>query len=1011
MKHNPTTPKIKSQAECKRAINLLYVVLETLKEGWNVYIEGAAGGTELVTEKSAIEALSEGRLQWAWLPVGEWPGGITEHRKQKYLAEHPHDDEFKDGLVYRLHGKGGVAAQPSPEGWWGERADIVRALIAGRYMRASLGGNIVPFSASPVPPKTRDRRKPSRTTVPEHLRRFARDDTAKYGVPLEVLESPEDSESAPRRAKGSGAAKAGRKSATPVGEGAAPKDEALSPQPNMLEKALGYAQGGEHVFPVWWVEANGRCACSTPDCRDAGKHPLGKLARNGFKDATTDAATIRRWWRCFPLANIGIATGPSKLLVIDLDVKPDKGKDGRRAWQALKAQHGDPGETLTQITPSDSQHLVFDRSNFKEYIKSSDSKDGLDVRADGGYIVAKPSIGANGKRYAFQRGDVDIAPAPEWLCKWASARRTNEKAEGKTKAKTDSTQSDGGVPRTADEEVRVVSALRALPQAVVDRRDKIQGEIGWLEVGMVLHSIQWPNAGALWDEWSMGSAQCGGANGFPGSDKYDAGGQEKAWRSFDRSYSEAKIGLGTLYHHARRYGWIDPKRFYHRTDNGNAQRLVDRHGLNLRYVTEWGAWLVWKDARWKIDSDFEITRLAKETIEAMHAEAGKLTDNGERKALRKHAFDAENITRIKGMIELAKSERSIPISATRLDANPYLIGVQNGVIDLKTFEFREARREDFVTIHCDVHYDPKATCPNWLKFLDTIMDNNRSIIGYLQRFNGYLLTGSVEEEVMQIAWGTGKNGKTTYRETISTLLGEYAVTSGVELLLQKKEQGGPTPEIARLKGRRFVTINETKENDVLSEQRVKYITGNEKITARHLHKEYFDFMPSHKTMLTTNHKPIVKGTDEGIWRRIHLVPFTVTIPAEERDPSFRERYLIPELSGILNWMLAGLKAFYKEGLNPPKEIRAATEEYRNDMDIIGQWLKSCCETGKRQVELASELYLSYRSFALAEHKWCLSQNKFGRRLSELDFPLDKLPDGTRTRIGLKLMKVSYARPG
>ena len=238
----------------------------------------------------------------------------------------------------------------------------------------------------------------------------------------------------------------------------------------------------------------------------------------------------------------------------------------------------------------------------------------------------------------------------------------------------------------------------------------------------------------------------------------------------------------------------------------------------------------------------------------------------------------------------------------KIDADPLLLGVRNGVIDLRDQTFRPARKEDYVTKRANVDHDPQATCPNWEAFLETIHPD-RAMIPYIQRCLGYMLTGLTGEEVMFIFWGGGANGKSTMRETMFSLMGDYAMAADAGLLIAKKQQGGATPEVARLHGRRLVTINETEAGDVLAEARVKFITGHDTISARRLYEDDFDFAPTHKTILTTQHKPIIKGTDEGIWRRLHLWAFLHTFPKEERDVTFRGRVLMPELPGILNWAL------------------------------------------------------------------------------------------------------------
>ena len=295
-----------------------------------------------------------------------------------------------------------------------------------------------------------------------------------------------------------------------------------------------------------------------------------------------------------------------------------------------------------------------------------------------------------------------------------------------------------------------------------------------------------------------------------------------------------------------------------------------------------------------------MIRMAKTSIEQMFAEASQIEDEARRTAMRSHAIKSQSARQLAAMVKLAETEMPVVLSAQRLDADPYLLGVKNGVIELQTGKFRAAKREDYVTKIIGTAFDAQAKCPHWEAFLEKIIED-KELIAYLQRAVGYVLTGLTSEEVMFVLWGDGNNGKSTFRETLFAILGDYAVGSDATLLVDDRRRGGATPDLVRLHGRRLVTINETEQNDHLKELRVKYITGHDAITARDLYEGYFDFTPTHKTFLTTNNKPIVKGTDEGIWRRIHLLPFVRVIPAEERDPNFREKMLLPELPGILNW--------------------------------------------------------------------------------------------------------------
>ena len=408
------------------------------------------------------------------------------------------------------------------------------------------------------------------------------------------------------------------------------------------------------------------------------------------------------------------------------------------------------------------------------------------------------------------------------------------------------------------------------------------------------------------------------------------------------------------------------------TDLGNARRLVSLHGKDLRYISPWRCWMAWDEERWQKDDDGGVMRMAKATIEEMFTEAGQMADKSRRSAIRGFALKSQNTQRLQGMITLAKSEEEVVLAVDQVDADPLVLGLQNGVIDLKTATFREMKREDYITKIAYVSYDGGATCSNWLGFLETIFpaggdkDRQLELIAYVQRMAGYMLTGLTVEEVLFVLWGSGNNGKSTFRETLFALMGSYAVGSDASLLIANKQTGGATPDLARLHGRRLVTINETQQNSRLNEARVKFIASHDIITARSLYQEPFDFTPTHKTFLTTNHKPIVRDTDEGIWRRLHLVPFITTIPENKRDRSFREKKLLPEMAGILNWALEGLKAYLKDGLKPPKEVKDATKEYREEMDVIGKWIDEICVKDATAEEKIFDLYHNYKRWAEQE---------------------------------------------
>ena len=672
---------------------------------------------------------------------------------------------------------------------------------------------------------------------------------------------------------------------------------------------------------------------------------------------------------------VGIPTGA--ISGIDaLDIDPRHGGD---KW--LRANPGRFPVTRTHITQSGGAHLIFKHA---DGVRNSTGTiaPGIDVRGDGGYIVDW-SLSGYSVRY-----DNEIAPCPDWLLPLVQKQTTRGNGAagtvrtGKGLAHTSTLPGEENIlerprravpltaavaishapPRWSEvEEARVRSALSVLP---ADNRED------WLHRGMELHWLEWEERGyTLWNEWSR---KCW--------DKYNEEDQRKTWEGFDhRDPSQRRRTIASLYYEARERGWVDTvlknsEADFH-TDLGNARRLIARHGANVRFVPEWRRWIIWEKTHWCVDQDGAIMRLAKETVRAIYAEAGTLEDARKRAELAKYALKCEAEARLDAMVSLAETEAEVILPVQRIDADPWLLGVQNGVVNLRTGSFRAADREDYITKRAGVAFDPEATCPNWLEFIDTITGGDRPLAAYHQRVIGYTLTGSTSEEVLFVLYGIGNNGKSTWRETVHDLMGDYAMAADAGLLVERKTPGGASPELARLKGRRMVAINETAENDKLNEARVKFITSQDKITARNLYEGFFDFAPTHKTFLTTNHKPVIRGTDIGIWRRIQLLPFTITIPPEKVVKDFRALHLIPELPGILNWALAGLKDYLNRGLDPPQAVQAATHEYRQDMDVVGQWIDERCILDPQATVPTALAYSDYQQWAQSEIGWELTRTQ------------------------------------
>lgn len=424
-------------------------------------------------------------------------------------------------------------------------------------------------------------------------------------------------------------------------------------------------------------------------------------------------------------------------------------------------------------------------------------------------------------------------------------------------------------------------------------------------------------------------------------------------------------------------GWRD--QWYLRSDAGNARRMADKYGGKIRYCAPWESWLVWDDKRLGVDERQQAKWLALETVKDLVKEAWALTKGTkEREDALKFAVVSEGAARIHAMLSLLQALPGVPIIPNELDRNPWLLNVNNGTLNLKTGELQPHRIEDLITQLAPVNYDPDAQCPQFEVFLDQIFEGNKALIDFVQRLMGYCLTGDVSEEILAILYGSGANGKTTFINTMMTLMGGYAKAAAPGLLMQRDREPHPT-EQADLKGARFVSAAETKQGKNLDEETVKRLTGRDLITARRMGKDFFTFDPTHKIILATNYKPRIKGQEHGIWRRLRLIPFTVTIPEDKQDHQL-EAKLKSELSGILNWALKGCFKWQLVGLQPPDEVKNATQEYRESEDIAGDFFAEHVTKSIDTKVSQPSLYQNYRNWAQHNGLQPMSPRRFNEEI-------------------------------
>lgn len=418
------------------------------------------------------------------------------------------------------------------------------------------------------------------------------------------------------------------------------------------------------------------------------------------------------------------------------------------------------------------------------------------------------------------------------------------------------------------------------------------------------------------------------------------------------------------------------------TDLGNALRLVARHGRDLRYSHAWGKWFTWTGRHWSLDGSGEIERRAKETVAAIHTEALELQDTNyqEGEELAKHAKRSESRKSLQDMIILARSEPGIPVAIQDLDQDPMTLNLLNGTLNLETLELRQHRRGDNLTRLLPLEYHEDADCPIWKAFLHQVLDGNEELIDFLQRFIGYSLTGDVSEQVLLFLYGTGANGKSTFLNTILQLMGPYAIQAAPDLLMTKSGDTHPT-ELADLHNRRLAICTEIEAGRHMAEVTVKQLTGGDRIRARRMREDFWEFEPTHKIILAANHKPVIRGTDHAIWRRIRMVPFTVTIPEADRDPRFPQ-YLRDELEGILTWAIEGARAWRETGLQTPDIVKAATSDYQDEMDLLGHFINECCIVNSSVSCTVKDMYEAYQQWCADSGHRSLGKSNFNVQLLE-----------------------------
>lgn len=432
------------------------------------------------------------------------------------------------------------------------------------------------------------------------------------------------------------------------------------------------------------------------------------------------------------------------------------------------------------------------------------------------------------------------------------------------------------------------------------------------------------------------------------------------------------------------------RKTYSLDDTGNARRFRDLYGDKVRYNYTQGCWMIWTGQVWRRDETAAVKQMCDAMLDGMEKGLFGIHDPQQAAALRKFIGKSRGSHAKDNLLKEAQHLTGIPATDNDFDKARGVVNLQNGVLKLRSGKLCAHDRTRLITRLAGASYDPDAAAPTWLRFLNDVTGGDKDLQNYLQCMVGYMLTGSTREQCIFFLYGDGSNGKSTFLDVLADLLGSYAMNAQSETITARRQSDAPRADIARLKGARLVTISECPADVWLDEAIVKQLTGGDVVTARYLYGREFEFRPEFKLIMATNHKPRIRGTDTGIWRRIRLVPFTQKIPEERQDLQLPDK-LRAELPGILNWALDGLRQWMqasaggkRRGLPHCKAVDSATAEYRGEQDRLKQFLEDCTETASGYTIQAGILYQVYR-------RWCeengerypLTGNKFGREVAKV----------------------------
>ena len=706
------------------------------------------------------------------------------------------------------------------------------------------------------------------------------------------------------------------------------KEVTQKARPGQVDSALSYASAGFPVFP----------------CCERGERTKAPYTTSGFKEATTDEKQIRAWWGKWPKALIGVPMGAaSGLWCLDIDRPKKEGDpDGLDSLQALLDKHGALPNTASQSTASGGKHYFF------RYVPSYDLSNRagnfapkIDVRAQGGYVIIAPSILSSGAKYSTEKSVQDFiadlknpAEAPAWLVELAQGKKEAPKATKKIVPKSSTPY---GLKALAEEVSNIESACEG------ERNDTLN-TVGF-RIGQLVGSGQLERqhafndliaATAHWGEDHKSADTLGRA--------LDAGALEPRYPEQQRPDGKADL-----------------------TEDLLALAFTDRYRDKFSFCHDTGAWFCWNGQCWQKDK----TRMPLHAMRELCREM-----NPQRKAI-----FGKMVTAC-GALKFAASDPKMAVTADGWDTDLMLIGTPGGVVDLRTGVLAQGDPAQRITKLAGFTPSDKADCPMWMQFLEEATNGDRALQRFMQQMAGYCLTGQTKEQALFFIYGPGGNGKSVFLNILTALLSEYATTSAMTTFTASNSDQHPT-DLAMLKGARLVSVSETEDGRAWAESRIKQLTGGDKITARFMRQDFFEFTPQFKLVIVGNHQPILRNVDAAARRRFNIIPFEHT---PSNPDSELESKLKTELPGIMRWAIDGCLDWQANGLVRPEVVLAATEEYFESQDLFGRWFEERCDISDKMAWTATkDLYASWAVYARSSGEEAGDSRRIGALIARRGF--------------------------